>query len=524
MRTSLGAACATTLALVFVNGTAHAGGFEYPENGSAAMGRGGAYVARASDPSSLMLNTAGMMGTQGVQITLSSNLAVLNHCFQRAGGYQGFNQNVNIGTDNTVFAAPLGGSDYSAGQGAAGTPYPYPQICNAGSVFPAPQLLATWRINRYFAVGVGVYGPNSVGRLEFPDRVTVGNNVLAPSPNRYMLLGENLLILHPTIAIAGSPFPWLRVGIGLQPSFAHFEFTTMANSVSGAAQSPDSDIRTKVSAGGWFFAFNAGIQLVAPRYFTVGAHMHYNPENVTLTGSAQATGLYYSHPDTHIDSTFDVTAMRVHLPLQVRWGIRFALPRSGSVPQDQPGYNPMKDDVFDLEVNWIYERSSVFTDLVLENAGGPIRVTQLQNSPPPSPLTVPHNWHDVFGVRVGGDVNIVPNRFTVRLGGSYELGAASHFYGQLDIPAYTSVGLHAGFSVRLSWLTISAAYAHLFMPQFEVYRAPNQNLTTIATTGALHEARGDCAGGTGTDACHSNAGTYNASIDTFNIGFTAHFR
>ncbi|MEI8256562.1 MAG: hypothetical protein WCJ30_12890 [Deltaproteobacteria bacterium] len=520
MRTSLGAACATTLALVFVNGTAHAGGFEYPENGSIAMGRGGAYLARASDPSSLMLNTAGMMGTQGVQITLSSNFAMLNHCFQRAGGYQGFNQNVNVGTDGTVFSAP-GGNDYAAGQPGSGASYPYPQVCNAGSVFPAPQILATWRINRYFAVGIGVYGPNSVGRVDFPSQVTVGNGVSAPSPNRYMLLGENLLILHPTIALAGSPFPWLRVGVGLQPSFAQFEFATMANAVSGAAQSPDSDIQTKVTGSGFFFAFNAGIQLVAPRYFTFGAHMHYNPETVTLSGRAEATGQIYSRPAAPVVSHFDVERMVVHLPLQVRWGVRFALPRSGSVPQDQPGYHPMKDDVFDLEVNWIYERSSVFSSLELHNRGN-IQVTDVTTSPAPANLNVPHDWHDVFGVRVGGDVNIIPNRFALRAGVSYELGAQSHFAGQLDIPAYTSLGLHAGLSVRFAWLTISAAYAHMIMPSFEVYNATGRNLTTISTTGALADPAG-CAGGTGSDACHTNVGTYTASIDTFNIGFNAHF-
>ena len=36
----------------------------------------------------------------------------------------------------------------------------------SGSYSSSPQILATYRINRYFAVGVGVYGPNSIGRHE----------------------------------------------------------------------------------------------------------------------------------------------------------------------------------------------------------------------------------------------------------------------------------------------------------------------------------------------------------------------
>jgi long-chain fatty acid transport protein len=509
-RRTLGAVGGASLALVLVNGSARAGGFEYPENGSIAMGRGGAFLARADDPSALMLNTAGMMGAPGLQLSVSSNLAFLNHCFTRAGTYQGFNEGVNVTTDGTVFSRP-DGNDYSSGN------YPYPRVCNDGTPFPAPQILATWRINRYVAVGVGVYGPNSIGRHEWPDRVTLANGLSAPSPNRYMLLSEDLLILHPTIAIAASPLPWLRVGVGLQPSFASFNFSTMANSV--GSQSPDADIRTTIHASNWFFAFNAGLQLVAPRFFTVGAHVHYNPDQITLSGQADVQSQYYS--TSPIESHFTVAQMKVSLPLQVRWGVRFAWPRAGSVPQTDPNYVAMRDDVFDLEANWIYERSSVFQNLTLENSGT-ITVAPGTVSPAPSPLSVPHNWHDIFGFRIGGDVNIVPNRFTARAGVSYEMGAQSRFYGQLDLPAYSMTGLHLGLSVRIgSILTITAAYAHFFIPDFDVLSAPNGNVSTIGTTGPVAENM--CAGSVGRDVCHVNVGHYDTSLDTVNLGLTARF-
>jgi long-chain fatty acid transport protein len=519
LRKTLGAACGTSLALVLANGPAHAGGFEYPENGSIAMGRGGAFVARADDPSALMLNTAGMMGAQGLQISVSSNLAFLNHCFTRAGGYQGFNQGVNVATDGTVFARP-DGNDYSTGSPGTGMPYAYPQVCNDGAPFPAPQILATYRINRYFAIGVGVYGPNSIGRHDWPDEVMVGNGLRAPSPNRYMLLSENLLILHPTIAIAGAPLPWLRIGIGLQPSFASFEFSTMANALGG--QSPDGDIRTTIHAAGWFFAFNAGLQLVAPRFFTVGAHVHYNPEQVTLSGEATATAQYYADPASNrVSSTFTVDQMKVALPLQARWGVRFAWPRDGSLPQTDPNYSPMRDDVFDVEANWIYERSSVFQNLSLANSGSimPAAGTVV---PAPTPLNVPHNFHDIFGFRIGGDVNIVPNRFTARAGVSYEMGAQSRFYGQLDLPAYTMTGLHIGLSVRVAMFTISAAYGGFIIPDFDVINAPGGNISTIGTMGPVQESM--CSSGSvGADVCHVNVGHYTTTLHTANLGITARF-
>ncbi len=516
---SLGAVSAVSLALFAASTAAQAGGFEYPENGSIAMGRGGAFLARANDPTALMLNTAGLMGSEGLQITVSSNLAFLDHCFTRAGGYQGPSQGANVFTDGTVFARP-DGNDYVS----PNTPYPYPRVCNDGTPFPAPQLLATYRINRYVAVGIGVYGPNSIGRHEWPDQVTVGNGIPAPSPNRYMLLGENLLIIHPTVALAASPLPWLRIGVGLQPSFASFEFATVANAFGG--QSPDGDIRTKIHASGWFFAFNAGLQLVAPRYFTVGAHVHYNPAQITLSGSAEATSNYYASPPSgQLTSQFTVDRMSVNLPLQVRWGVRFALPRAGSTPQDQRGYDPMRDDVFDIEANWSYERSSAFQALTLENSGF-IDVSSTTRAAAPTPISVPHDFHDIFGLRIGGDVNIVPNRFAARLGVSYEMGAQSRYAGQLDLPAYTMTGLHAGISVRLAFLTISAAYGHFFIPDFDVLPTSGtdpgmRNVSTVGTAGPV--APSMCTSSTGTDVCHTNVGHYSANLDTVNIGLTAHF-
>jgi long-chain fatty acid transport protein len=220
------------------------------------------------------------------------------------------------------------------------------------------------------------------------------------------------------------------------------------------------------------------------------------------------------------------------LPVQARVGLRFALPRDGaSVPQTDLRYDPMHDDLFDIELVGTYERSSNFRSLSLDNSG----FIRLPGSMAAAPdVSVPHNWRDVFGLRLGGDFNVVRNMLAVRAGVSYEQGAqqpgqfpAGHpmagqpsmAYAHVDIPAYDTLGLHAGASFRWRWLTVSAAYGHFFMSTLDA--STEGALRTIGTTGPVTDR--ECAGTAGMGACQVNRGVYRASLDTVNIGLTGHF-
>src|SRR5258706_15616334 len=55
---------------------------EFPDNGSEQMGRGGAWVARASDPLATFYNPAGLAG-QETRLTVQANLNFANTCFTR---------------------------------------------------------------------------------------------------------------------------------------------------------------------------------------------------------------------------------------------------------------------------------------------------------------------------------------------------------------------------------------------------------------------------------------------------------
>src|SRR5438477_10565766 len=55
---------------------------EVPDNGSEQMGRGGAWVARASDPLAAFYNPAGLAG-QDTKLTLQANINIQSTCFTR---------------------------------------------------------------------------------------------------------------------------------------------------------------------------------------------------------------------------------------------------------------------------------------------------------------------------------------------------------------------------------------------------------------------------------------------------------
>src|ERR671927_338973 len=74
---------AITLGVLFAPGAARATNVtEFPDNGSEQMARGGAWVARASDPLATIFNPAGLAG-QPSRVTIQSNVIFEHTCFTR---------------------------------------------------------------------------------------------------------------------------------------------------------------------------------------------------------------------------------------------------------------------------------------------------------------------------------------------------------------------------------------------------------------------------------------------------------
>jgi long-chain fatty acid transport protein len=492
---------------------ARAGVTEMGAVGVQAVGRAGAFVARASDPTALGHNVAGIVGLEGVQWTASMNVGFWRHCFTREGRYDGVESGVE--TRTTVFAD----SRY-----ATERPF-YPEVCNDGAPSVVPQLLVTWRPRRWIAVGGGLLTPAGIGTQNFPDRVQTSAG-LAPSPARYMVLATNVALIHPTIGVAFAPTDWLRVGAALQPSFGRFAGETMANAI--GSQSPATDIRTAANAWGFFWAANLGVMVQPAPWITLGAHAHLNQSPVVFSGTTTATVRpYASDPDRRHQSQFS-SEVTLPLPNLFRVGARFASLRAGA-PAQWADRDPMRDETFDLEIDFHYETSSALQQVVTRSSGI-VEVEPGMGAPATPEVVLRRSWRDTMGVRIAAERTFIPNEFAVRAGISWDLGAqtgARTYNGAvvgwnpdagIDTAGYDTFGLALGASYRWRFLTIDVAYQHIFTTGQAVVegRAP-------VVSGTVPITPADCARGAGypgPGACSNNQGTFSAGYDILSIGIT----
>ena len=109
------------LTIALTSPSARAGGFEIPDNGTEALGRGGAFVAKADDPTAIQYNPAGLAQQRGTRVLLDGHLMLSSYSFQRSGMFPDNPKNPQT---------PWGGS-------------PYPKVQNTGGPFFAPFLAAT---------------------------------------------------------------------------------------------------------------------------------------------------------------------------------------------------------------------------------------------------------------------------------------------------------------------------------------------------------------------------------------------
>ncbi|MFO0603558.1 MAG: hypothetical protein U0324_10315 [Polyangiales bacterium] len=504
-------------------------GVELPENGATAFGRGGAFMVRSSDPSAVMHNVAAIVGLPGLQLTLSSNVGAFDHCFQRTsngGNFEGTGSMAGAAIDptGTVFETAPNSGDARYINGRT----PYPEVCKEPSVALAPMLLGTYRINRYVGIGFGVFAPSTQGSAQnFPDRLTVSDamgSFMVPSPARNLLYRKQLLVLHPVVAVSVQPTRWLRVGIGIEPSFANFQFGLNANAVRSQAQSPSSDVFIGLDASAFFIAGSAAVQVLPTRFLSFGAQFHYNgPIDASGTASNRAN-LYAANPANVINSSFTINSMQVSLPWTLRAGVRYNLPRAGRPTQDDGTgtYDPMTDDVFDVEAMFTYEATSMLSRTSLANTGG-IRIDSagtMVNAPPT--ITIESALSDVVGFRLGGDWNVLPGTLAVRAGMSYETAGASPNLAQIHLPAYAGASVHAGLSYRWRWLTVSAGFGHFFF-QDNNASTGRRAVTTPADAMGNQISLSSCpepSTSQGAEACTINQGVYRASFTAGSLQFT----
>jgi long-subunit fatty acid transport protein len=475
-------------------------GVEVPENGTVAYGRGGAFVARASDTSAVAHNMAGILGLGGWQLGVNANVGASSNCFQRAGVYDG-NADTPIDAAGTRFAT-----------GPDGLPL-------------AAQVLASYRVNHWLAFGFGLNTPSTPGSGQvFSDTVTLSGNVLAPTPARNMLFQKDLLVLYLPIGVAIAPHPRVRLGLTFEPGFARFQFGVMANANYSSPQSPNTDLLIRLNASGLFLGGAVSAQVLISRYLSFGAQFHYNAP-VSASGTAATTANFYAAPTSgQAPGTFSIDEMKVHLPWNLRAGLRFAFPRAGAEHSQDDGsgqYDPMRDDLFDVEADYSYEATSLLGTTAISNSGN-ITVGAGSTVPAPRQIALNSNLSDVMGFRLGGDFNVLPNQLAVRAGFSYETQGLNAQQAVVHIPAYGGASVHLGASYRWRWLTVSLGVGTFFFNPVHATTATGAVVTPGDTAGAQINPA-SCTTNQGQGTCTINRGDFHGNLTNGSLSFAFRF-
>ena len=248
VRSSVGA-LTLLLAIVVLPQRAAAGGTEFPADGTRNLGRGGAGMARADDPSVMIRNPALLADMWGDQALLGAHLALVDSCFHASGGY-------GVGTANTqaieiggerIFLRPPTGATYLDGTPVVGYENePYPNVCYEGPSPFLPRVALTMKIGPDLGVGIGFFPPDNSSLNQFGNRDGSVDTDLGPRPNplRYIRAHLNTSYFSALTAVGYRINDFIRIGFGFQWQLVVFQSRSVTPAFSVSGLSPTGDVRT----------------------------------------------------------------------------------------------------------------------------------------------------------------------------------------------------------------------------------------------------------------------------------------
>jgi long-chain fatty acid transport protein len=488
--------------------SAPAGGLMVSENGAAAMQRGGAFVARADDPTALSINPAGLMKARRFELYLGSNLAFYSLTYQRAGTYE--NQ-----------------PDRGPQPGYVGTPYP--EMKNESGPQPLPMLAGTYHFDGIpLAVGIGAFAPPSVPNRDFS--CTVDENCIvrpdgAPAPQRYDVINQEAIILLPSVAVAYRILPELDVGARFAVGFGRIKARSFTwGALTGNPEedpSKDGDFSVNVTDN-FIPQAQLGVLYRPTAFLELGAEW---TSGITIdgqgTGEARLGENVSPIPGTTpmLVPVADAEAVcapggsasalkscvKVKLPMHAQLGVRYIF-------RDEAGGE--KADV-ELDLRWENWSAASDTEVVVDGQDSLIGLKL-------NKVIIRHGYRDVFSMRLGGSYQLPvgENRLHLRAGVAIDTAAAPVSWTRADQDGVAQFLLALGAGYELSWLRIDLGVGLVFQPTRTVTDVPNPgNPDDRQQPDPKQPAFPDEL------RAYSpfNAGTYDSSYLLASLGFTAKF-
>ncbi|HEY2743579.1 MAG TPA: outer membrane protein transport protein [Polyangia bacterium] len=463
---------AVIVALCAAARVVYAGGLEIPDNGTEALGRGGAFTAKADDATALEYNVAGLARQRGTRVLFDGNIVLSTLDFTRAGNYP----------DAPSATTPWGGQ-------------PFPTVHNTGGPFFAPfvGISSDLGLDRW-TFAVGVFGPSSVGNRTYP--LSVGG---LPSPARYDLVQALPLVVLPTAAAAVRATRWLDIGIALHVAVAKFDltsvsFTDISKGVCPNVEYQPCDSTNHLTTTGATATAALGLMIHPVPFWSIGANVR-GPVYLNTSGTVAAT----APSAVPMQIASEPATFSTNLPWTVRLGTRLMKLR-------QDGF-----EVADVEVDGTWENWSG-----AQGDGPKVNIPELSIFSDIHP-TIVHHYQDTFSVRLGGAYNIAlpAGVLSLRLGGYYDSSATAPKDTRLDFDTLSKLAVTGGLGYSVHGFTINAAYAYVY--EFD----------RTVTNGDIAPVNGAANGASVDDQGNPlpavNNGKYHGRTQIISIGLTLRF-
>ena len=435
---------ALVLALTALPTAAFAGGFEFPDNGTEALGRGATFTAKADSPLAIEYNLAGLATQRGTRLLFDSNLVFQDFTFQRAGGYP-------------IESGPSGMLSYS-GQ-------PYPKVSNTAGSFYAPFIGITTDFNYFdrWTFAFGVYGPSAFGNKSWGATVQLPTGS-APAPQRYDVVQANLLTFFPTFAAAVRLNKYIDIGLALHLVVGIFDLenvsiTDLGPTLCPNLESANCDSSTHLKTTGFSATGGLGIMLHPHRSIDIGINGRL-PIVLNTSGTVDAT----PPPAASIPLPQDKATFNTRLPPVVRLGIRYKF----------LGADRFEHGDIELDGDWEGWNWA-------EGDGDKIDIPTLGPFSDIHP-TLTHNYQDTYSVRLGGAYNIrLPaGVFTLRIGGYFDSAATKYKDTRTDFDTMAKYAGTAGLGYSVRGVTLNVAYAYIYEPDRTVTNGDIQSINGVA--------------------------------------------
>jgi len=447
---------------------AKAAGFEYGPQGLHALGRGGAFTAKADDASAFYWNPSKLSFLRGTRLHYSHNFTDYRLSFQRDDEEY---QNPTTGETETITH-----SESSEQEGF----FPMGLSLALTSDFG----LDDW------GFALGLVGPSAMGSGGFAD----------DSTTRYAFLKQDVVMAFLTASVAWKFHhdgrDWFGLGASLQyVALPWLDYSLMMVGPGGPPDWSDhpsstkNDFRVDLHMSDWtgFSAILGGWVRPIPE-LEIAISARVVPINFNADGEIHITypkGSMYEKAETTVPATLSFT-----YPASVQTGIRYR-------------HLVEEREVFDIEVDFVWEQWSALNSFDVDFKEETTEI--LGSAIPLEGISLARNYQDTYSVRLGGQWNAIPKWFTVSLGAWWESAAQPAAYTNVDFASFDRFGVAAGLRTEWRGIEIGISYAHIFQ------------LPRDVSNGQISQQLMDFDGNINSPYAVNN-GHYTSSYDVITIG------